>query len=233
MTAGMDRRDRARWAASGVQPIEERQGLEMLEKLMQQGEAQVGALRMNWSRLPEAAASSPFLSEIRAAAGPGARPARSDLLQRLEAAPAADRRPMLLAHLREQVAKVLGLKSLEEVPEGQGFAEMGMDSLTSVELRNRIQASLGQSLPPTVAFDYPTVSALAGYLIERAIPVSGETPSGVEGKAAWGRGESVLPAGDIVDRPGPAEGLDGLSEEELAKRFKEKLESLEERGGGR
>jgi len=43
---------------------------------------------------------------------------------------------------------------------------MGMDSLTSVELRNRLRTSLGCALPSTLAFDFPSVTALVDYLAE-------------------------------------------------------------------
>jgi hypothetical protein len=45
-----------------------------------------------------------------------------------------------------------------------GFFEMGMDSLTSVQLKKRLEAGIGRSLPPTIAFNYPTIEKLAVYL---------------------------------------------------------------------
>ena len=51
----------------------------------------------------------------------------------------------------------------------QGFADLGIDSLTSVELRNQLQSSLGCTLPSTLAFDYPTVAKLTDYLTEKLL----------------------------------------------------------------
>ena len=62
------------------------------------------------------------------------------------------------------MAKVLGLSASEPLDLKQGFFELGMDSLTSAELRNRLQNSLACFLPPTIAFDYPTLEALVEYL---------------------------------------------------------------------
>jgi hypothetical protein len=53
-----------------------------------------------------------------------------------------------------------------------GFFTLGMDSLTSIELRNRLQASLGCSLSSTLAFDYPTQQALVNYLANELLGTS-------------------------------------------------------------
>jgi acyl transferase domain-containing protein/SAM-dependent methyltransferase len=73
----------------------------------------------------------------------------------------------LRQHVTQQVAAVLGLDSTDEVSDSRTFIQMGMDSLTSIELRNRLQKGLGQSLPATIAFDYPNVAAMAEYLATR------------------------------------------------------------------
>jgi myxalamid-type polyketide synthase MxaB len=74
---------------------------------------------------------------------------------------------LLIGHLRSEVAAVLGWKSAEQIGPRQKLFDLGMDSLTSVELRHRLESSLGCSLPLTVAFDYPNVEALADYLADR------------------------------------------------------------------
>jgi acyl carrier protein len=74
-----------------------------------------------------------------------------------------ERRSLLERHLREQIAQVLGWQTTEIDPQ-KGFFDLGMDSLTSVELKNRLQTSLNCELPTTLIFDYPTLDTLLGYL---------------------------------------------------------------------
>jgi acyl carrier protein len=97
------------------------------------------------------------------------RSSRSELREQLEAAPAVDRRVLLAAHVRSQVARVLGWNASDPLDSRQGFFDLGMDSLSSVELRNVLQTTLGCSLPATLTFKYPTVDALVDYLFEEVL----------------------------------------------------------------
>ena len=71
---------------------------------------------------------------------------------------------MLVAHVRGEVERVLGVASGRGIEDSKGFFQLGMDSIMTVELRSRLQEGLGCDLPVTVAFEYPNVVALAGFI---------------------------------------------------------------------
>jgi len=76
----------------------------------------------------------------------------------------AQRHDLLVEHVRALVADAMSLASPQSVDPSAGFFQCGMDSLMSVTLQRSLSDSLGQVMPASVVFDYPTVVALAGYL---------------------------------------------------------------------
>jgi len=83
---------------------------------------------------------------------------------RLDAAARESRLEMLTDYVRAEVAKAAGIDDVALLATDRGFFEQGMDSLSSIELRNRLRRGLARTLPATLAFDYPNVEALVAYL---------------------------------------------------------------------
>ncbi|MFF4963803.1 SDR family NAD(P)-dependent oxidoreductase [Streptomyces sp. NPDC001037] len=99
------------------------------------------------------------------------------LAGRLAGLPAPERAERVLALVREEAARALGLRSAESVHPGRPLRDLGMDSVTAVELRNRLAARLGVRLPATLLFDHPTADRLAEYLLAHALGDAAPKPA--------------------------------------------------------
>jgi acyl transferase domain-containing protein/SAM-dependent methyltransferase/acyl carrier protein len=82
----------------------------------------------------------------------------------------AERRAAMQAHVTAHLVAVLAIPLGQHIDPHEGFFTLGLDSMTSIELRNRLQASLARPLPPTLTFDYPNIAALSDHLL-------GESPT--------------------------------------------------------
>ncbi|MEW2544333.1 SDR family NAD(P)-dependent oxidoreductase [Streptomyces sp. NPDC047002] len=161
--------DIARMAAAGVAPLPTRQGLALYEAAAGRPEARLVAMRPTG---PSPAAPGPAepgaaAPEARGREREGGAPGLRGLLS---AQPAGRRTGRAAEWIAEQAAAVLRLPGRADVGHGLAFRDLGFDSLTSVELRNRLNAATGLRLPVTVVFDRPTPEALAALVVERLFP---------------------------------------------------------------
>ncbi|MBP2706924.1 SDR family NAD(P)-dependent oxidoreductase [Microbispora sp. RL4-1S] len=162
MGGGLSDADRERMRRGGVLPLTAEQGLAAFDAALSAGTPLVAPLVIDTTALRTALAVPPLLQGLAPArTGTGAANA---LGLRLATLPEAEREHAVLGLVRTQVAETLGYPSADRVAAGRAFTELGFDSLTAVELRNRLTAATGLRLPSTLVFDYPTVAALAGFV---------------------------------------------------------------------
>ncbi len=89
---------------------------------------------------------------------------KSALAQRLHGLTLDQQHDLLLDLVRSHIAVVLGHSNPQTIDPDRAFQELGFDSLTAVEMRNRLKTTSGLALSPTLIFDYPNSAALAGYM---------------------------------------------------------------------
>jgi myxalamid-type polyketide synthase MxaE and MxaD len=153
---------------SGVSAMDSEDALAFLGRVGAGDTAHVAIADVDWATFKpvfEARGRRPFLDAIDAdsiGAAPTAVPER-DVRAELVAAPFEDRPALLRMFIREEAALVLGLAT-EEIDVRKGLFDLGMDSLMSVELKRRLEVGFAVSLPATLTFKYPTVTALAKFI---------------------------------------------------------------------
>jgi acyl transferase domain-containing protein/acyl carrier protein len=157
----------------GLRRMPAPQALSAFGAMIESHRVQGAVAAVDWSvfkPIYEVSRRRPFLSGLRMLDGQGeAKPASqpvegTELLRRVRQAGPKDAWTLLESHVKEQAALVLHLNAGDLDDVSQGFFKMGMDSLMTVELRSHLEKTLGQRLPATIAFEYPTIHALAGYL---------------------------------------------------------------------
>ncbi|GAA1642988.1 type I polyketide synthase [Actinoplanes couchii] len=165
MTAGLTDDDVARMTRAGLPPLTEQQGLALFDAAVVADAATVVAVKLDTAALRARGEVPPLLRGL--VRGPSRRAAAAgsaDLIQRLAALGPDERTTALLDVVRGQIARVLGHDGTAGIEPGRALKDLGFDSLTAVELRNRLGAATGLRLPATLVFDYPNATALAAFL---------------------------------------------------------------------
>lgn len=212
--AAADRNMDDRVSARGIGMIAPAQGIHALDRLSEKAAPHTTFFPVQWDVfLKERPSASPFLSRLsvssktvrteRKAAASASMPAA--ITAELQAAPPAKRHDLLVNFVAEHVGRVTGAPDWRAIDLAQPLNELGLDSLMSVDLRNRLGAGLGigRSLPATLVFDHPTIDALAIYLA----------------RTIFGAEEQVVSAETNLAQ----DLIDDLSEEEIERLFAKRM----------
>ncbi|MCC6557896.1 MAG: SDR family NAD(P)-dependent oxidoreductase [Polyangiaceae bacterium] len=162
---------RHRIQRSGLVSFAPDAALDLLDVALAHPDAVLVPIQLDRAALDRAAsqgAAHPLLRPAPRGRGPRSRaPAtarRSAFAARLGRLAAKERRELLLATVRAEIARVLGIRGPEAVPIDQPLRDLGLDSLMAVEARNRLSAIVGTKLRASLLFDYPTPAELADFL---------------------------------------------------------------------
>jgi hypothetical protein len=220
---------------SGMSALATRRGLELFDAALGTGVPLVLPVDLDLEQHGDA--EIPYLlSELVRPAGPyGSTTARADgadqgadgpasLPARLAAMSPGDRKQAVLTLVRAQVASTLGHSGPPAVALGTEFRALGFDSLTGIELRNRLNRVTGLRLPATVVFDHPTPTALASAVLALLVPAE-PTPVPASGAADGPDdpdGPDDVEGPDDVDRP---DDVDGMDVEELLRLARRRIQS--------
>jgi pimaricinolide synthase PimS1 len=184
--------DMRRMARMGMPPLAVREGLDLFDRALRADQGLLALTRVDVAAVRAQREILPLWQTLVGGTGRRVVDEQSTpdgLTQRLAGLPVQEREQVVLDLVRNTIAAVLGHASGEQVNSDQPFKELGFDSLTAVELRNRLQAATGHSLPATLVFDYPTTARLAGFLVGLFGESSATTPS------------DMLPAVSVTDDP--------------------------------
>ncbi|WP_376775857.1 SDR family NAD(P)-dependent oxidoreductase [Kutzneria kofuensis] len=189
LTGQLDDTDVARMGRSGVVAMDSATGLALFDAALGVDEAALVPVRLDLARIRTRLADADGPAVLRGLVklpvrrgAAGAAPDSSEvdaLMRRLAGLSGADRTKAVLDLVRTQVAGVLGFAGPNAVAANRGFLDLGFDSLTALELRNRVGKAVGIRLPATLIFDYPSPTALAGYLVEQ-LPMASPAPLAAE-----------------------------------------------------
>jgi NAD(P)-dependent dehydrogenase (short-subunit alcohol dehydrogenase family)/SAM-dependent methyltransferase/acyl carrier protein len=211
-----------RFLEHGMRTFSPQEGLTVFERVLRRGLTQVGVMPINWPRFIRQFTTSdgeqPFFAELaiearqRGQSTPPADP-ELDTLKRLEQAPPNQRHKLLLEYIRSQALKVLGLEASEVVDARQPLADLGLDSLMAVELRNLLGRGLRlrRNMPATLLYDFPTISELANYIAKDVLQ--------------WEDIETLQSPDQEAGMSGVIDRIEDLSEEEVDRLFAEKMMS--------
>ncbi|HEY8980291.1 MAG TPA: SDR family NAD(P)-dependent oxidoreductase, partial [Streptomyces sp.] len=183
LTGGLQDADRARMTRSGVLALTAGHGLALFDRsLTEETESLLVPVRLDLGALGKRAGSlhPKFRALVRGRArdlrraGSGAEADGPSFGERLVQLTADEQLRTVLTLVREHAATVLGHPSGAAVEEQLPFKGLGFDSLTAVELRNRLNAATGLRLPATLVFDHPTPAVLARHIVDE---VTGRRPA--------------------------------------------------------
>jgi myxalamid-type polyketide synthase MxaB len=175
---------------------------ELMQRPMQQSPVQVGVFPMNWPVFMQQFTPDkipPFVNQMQRKQVQHSKPAvGSDILQQLQNTPIAGRLSLLVSYIGEQLNQVLGLPSSQALSSEQRWNELGLDSLMTVELKNRLNRALSVSIPLETIMQEATTQLLASMIFDRLddikVPVKNQATTQTVGEDGYAKNAASLDA---------------------------------------
>ncbi|MFI6173846.1 SDR family NAD(P)-dependent oxidoreductase, partial [Nocardia sp. NPDC051052] len=171
--------ERRRLVRGGLVPVRAEEGLALFDAALTRPEALLVPVHADTAALRALAAREPLPPIWHGLVRPTRSGTRSapprDLSARLARLSDGERELALLDLARREVAAVLGHASPDELDTERAFTELGFDSLTAVDLRNRLERATGLRLPASLVFDHPTPPALIRFLSDELAQTAAPT----------------------------------------------------------
>ncbi|WP_330263884.1 type I polyketide synthase [Streptomyces griseorubiginosus] len=181
MAATLSETDVARLARTGIGSLGPARGLELFDAALALDVPDIVPMALDISGLRARGGEVPSVlrglvrTTARRSAQDGAGPSAGSLAQRLAGVKEEQREAFLLDLVLGEVAGALNYAGSAAVDARRGFKELGIDSLTAVELRNRLNKATGLRLPATLVFDHPSPTAVARLLLTELAPAGSGT----------------------------------------------------------
>ena len=151
----------------GINSIKPDEGIEILEQLILNAPAQIGVMPIDWDIWRQHNSVTPYYEQVVTAT---VSKNSNNYKQKLLTAITEQRESLLITQITQQIANILGIKDLNAIELELGFAELGLDSLASVELRNKLQTNYDVKLSPTAIFNYANIRQLSQHLLLLIFP---------------------------------------------------------------
>ncbi|MER6203795.1 beta-ketoacyl synthase N-terminal-like domain-containing protein, partial [Streptomyces sp. NPDC001586] len=216
MAAQFSEADIKRWAAKGILPLTPERGMELFDAALTAGQPELVPIELDLKALRSPDQSAPALLRtlVRAPRRRAAAATGSSWAERTAELPPADRRRAAGELVRTTVAAVLGLAGPAAVNDSGPFIQLGMDSLTGMELRRRLASDSGIAVPATAVFDHPTPGALTDFVVAELAKIAGEAAARPVRQAAAGAGvgqdDPIVIVGMACRYPGDARSPEDL-----------------------
>jgi len=221
--AELDEKERMQWAKKGINSFSPEVGVQVLGQLLKYSPTQIVVSPVNWDLFKQSIATEGerlFFSRVGNSNDTDSNEPNlneKEFKKLLLQSTPAKQHSLIIDLIREEARHILGFDSISSIKPQDVLQELGFDSLMSVQLRNALSNKMDINLPTTLLFDYPSVDAMATYIIGQIIP---EDTSDFSAEHQETQTE-IFPENDDIELS--TSDLANMSDEDVEELLKEEL----------